>query len=93
MEGPEIIERYRAEIDELEARRDFSGANRKRIEMHKALRAAGVSGGFGGFGMSRYQREKHAQRLKRAGCSAEEIARAMEVSVSEVRSLIKGASR
>lgn len=90
MEGPEIIERYRAEIDELEARRDFSGANRKRIEMHKALRAAGVSGDIG---MSRYQREKHAQRLKRAGCSAEEIDRAMEVSVSEVRSLIKGASR
>lgn len=90
MKGPEIIERYRAEIDELEANRDFSGANRKRIEMHKALRAAGVSGGIG---MSRYQREKHAQRLKRAGCSAEEIARAMEVSVSEVRSLIKGASR
>lgn len=90
MEGPEIIERYRVEIDELEARRDFSGANRKRIEMHKALRAAGISGDVG---MSRYQREKHAQRLKRAGCSAEEIARAMEVSVSEVRSLIKGASR
>ena len=90
MNGPEIIERYRAEIDELEANRDFSGANRKRIEMHKALRAAGVSGGIG---MSRYQREKHAQRMKRAGCSVEEIARAMEVSVSEVRSLIKGASR
>lgn len=90
MKGREITERYRAEIDELEANRDFSGANRKRIEMHKALRAAGVSGGIG---MSRYQREKHAQRMKRAGCSVEEIARAMEVSVSEVRSLIKGASR
>lgn len=90
MEGPEIIERYRAEIDELEANRDFSGANRRRIEMHKALRAAGVSGGIG---MSRYQREKHAQRMKRAGCSVEEIARAMEASVPEVRSLIKGASR
>lgn len=90
MNGPEIIERYRAEIDELEANRDFSGANRKRIEMHKALRAAGVSGGIG---MSRYQREKHAQRMKRAGCSVEEIARAMEVSVPEVRSLIKRASR
>lgn len=90
MEGPEIIERYRAEIDDLEARRDFSGANRKRIEMHKALRAAGVSGGFG---MSRYQREKHAQRMSRAGCGVEEIARAMEVSVSEARSLLKGASR
>lgn len=90
MEGPEIIERYRAEIDELEANRDFSGANRKRIEMHKALHAAGVSGGIG---MSRYQREKHAQRMKRAGCSVEEIARAMEVSVPEVRSLIKGTSR
>lgn len=90
MKGPEIIERYRAEIDELEANRDFSGANRKRIEMHKALRAAGVSGGIG---MSRYQSEKHAQRMKRAGCSVEEIARAMEVSVPEARSLIKGASR
>lgn len=90
MEGPEIIERYRAEIDELEANRDFSGANRKRMEMHKALRAAGVSGGIG---MSRYQREKHAQRMKRAGCSVEEIARAMEVSVTEARSLLKGASR
>lgn len=90
MEGPEIIERYRAEIDELEARRDFPGANRKRIELHKALRAVGASGGIG---MSRYQREKHAQRMSRAGCSVEEIARAMEVSVSEVRSLLKGASR
>lgn len=90
MEGPEIIERYRAEFDELEANRDFSGANRKRIELHKALRAAGVSGDIG---MSRYQREKHAQRMKRAGCSVEYIARAMEVSVPEVRSLIKGASR
>lgn len=90
MEGPEIIERYRAEIDELEARRDFSGANRKRMELHKALRAAGISGGVG---MSRYQREKHAQRMMRAGCSVEEISRAMEVSVPEVRSLIKGASR
>lgn len=90
MKGPEIIERYRAEIDELEANRDFSGANRKRIEMHKALRAAGVSGDIG---MSRYQREKHAQRMMRAGCSVEEIARAMEVSVHEARSLIKRASR
>lgn len=90
MKGPEIIERYRAEIDELEANRDFSGANRKRIEMHKALRAAGVSGDIG---MSRYQREKHAQRMMRAGCSVEEIARAMEVGVPEARSLIKGASR
>ena len=90
MKGPEIIERYRAEIDELGANRDFSGANRKRIEMHKALRAAGVSGDIG---MSRYQREKHAQRMMRAGCSVEEIARAMEVGVPEARSLIKGASR
>lgn len=90
MKGPEIIERYRAEIDELEANRDFSGANRKRIEMHKALRAAGVSGDIG---MSRYQRERHAQRMMRAGCSVEEIARAMEVGVPEARSLIKGASR
>lgn len=90
MKEPEIIERYRAEIDELEANRDFSGANRKRIEMHKALRAAGVSGDIG---MSRYQREKHAQRMMRAGCSVEEIARAMEVGVPEARSLIKGASR
>lgn len=90
MEGPEIIERYRAEIDELEANRDFSGANRKRIEMHKALRAAGVSGGIG---MSRYQREKHAQRMKRAGCSVDEVARAMRVTASEARDLIRGASR
>lgn len=90
MKGPEIIERYRAEIDELEANRDFSGANRKRIEMHKALRAAGVSGDIG---MSRYQREKHAQRMMRAGCSVEEIATAMEMGVPEARSLIKGASR
>lgn len=90
MEGPEIIERYRVEIDELEAMRDFSGANRKRIELHKALRAAGASGDAG---MSRYQRERHAQRMKRSGCSVDEIARAMQVSASEVRDLIRGASR
>lgn len=90
MEEPEVIERYRAEIDELEANRDFSGANRRRIEMHKALRAVGVSGDIG---MSRYQREKHAQRMKRAGCSVEEIARAMRVTASEARDLIRGASR
>ena len=60
------------------------------MELHKALRAAGIPGGVG---MSRHRREKHAQRMKHAGCSVEEIARAMEVSVTEARSLLKGASR
>ncbi len=37
-----LVERYREEIERLERERDHSGANRKRMELHRRLMETGA---------------------------------------------------